>query len=303
MNITNLFFKNNINNNKLDCGNIYISICDFNKLQIYANPSIYIIKILIDNYNDEIIYDFEDIEINVNTCDSNQIKLYDTNNILYCEEPICRSSCPVDESASCMPSNEKPVNDINNNICVCYNGWEGNNCENKIYVDFKKEKIIKDTGFYKILLVCVGISLMFSIYYIYIVHSYILGNDIKNKVNKNKSNIFLSNSFIENFEKNNKSKNKNNQSPENTNNIININNNSSNCINEKKLSSVTFNMNKSSIITNLNKELTCEKMDEKARDEQSLAMEKMFIILKQKQKSAYSAIGSLNVLLKSMSYY
>jgi len=55
----------------------------------------------------------------------------------YCEDPICKSDCPVGVSAKCIPFYKKEKNDINLNACECLPGWDGNYCENKVYIDYR----------------------------------------------------------------------------------------------------------------------------------------------------------------------
>jgi len=63
--------------------------------------------------------------------------MYDKNRILYCENAICNENCPINKSAQCIPYYEENINNINKNICSCLNGWGGNNCERKIFIDFR----------------------------------------------------------------------------------------------------------------------------------------------------------------------
>jgi len=92
---------------------------------------------MIDGYQGHINFDFHDIEINVHDCNKNQIKMYSTNQIPYCENPICKDSCPVDISARCIYNESLPINDKNSNICECYNGYSGENCSLKTFIDFR----------------------------------------------------------------------------------------------------------------------------------------------------------------------
>jgi hypothetical protein len=137
--IANINHKNNTLNTKIS-GNISSFIngkFDLTSLQIYANPDIYTLIITIENYNEDIKLYFDQIEIQVNSCNSNQIKMYDDNSILYCVNPICKPSCPVDESASCEPYYLSYINDINKNICQCFPGYDGIDCREKILIDYR----------------------------------------------------------------------------------------------------------------------------------------------------------------------
>jgi len=57
--------------------------------------------------------------------------------IQYCEEPVCKDNCPIGISAKCTAYYKKEKNDINLNKCECLSGWEGDYCENKVYIDFR----------------------------------------------------------------------------------------------------------------------------------------------------------------------
>ena len=69
-------------------------------------------------------------------CNENQIRMYN-NDILYCENANCLKSCPVGKTATCLPYYSEDINDINLNICKCYKGWAGDNCDIKQFIDFK----------------------------------------------------------------------------------------------------------------------------------------------------------------------
>ncbi|OUM66433.1 hypothetical protein PIROE2DRAFT_6384, partial [Piromyces sp. E2] len=85
---------------------------------------------------EEIIFDKNYIDINIGNCNKNQYQIYD-NNILKCENPKCHDSC-LESTAKCIISdgNVHGKNIINNNKCLCNNGWIGKNCNIKDYVDF-----------------------------------------------------------------------------------------------------------------------------------------------------------------------
>jgi len=126
-----------INKIKYNC---YKGYCNFNKLRIHANPDIYILKFTIENNYKEVILKFSDIEINVSDCNDKEIRKYDSHtNIMYCEEPICLNSCPVDvDHAICLPaSNNTSINDPEKNICQCAKGFKGTYCDIMDYVDYR----------------------------------------------------------------------------------------------------------------------------------------------------------------------
>jgi len=116
--------------------------CEMKNFRIYANPNTYIIKIIIENYNDDIIFKFNDIEIEVLTCLTGQIKMKNKNKILYCENPICNDKCPINSTAICEAYYSENINDINKNECKCLSGWGGVYCKNKIFIDFRYSIII-----------------------------------------------------------------------------------------------------------------------------------------------------------------
>jgi len=114
-------------------------------LRIIANPNIYKLKYSISNYKifsnydyTKITYNIPDIEIEVsNKCEDSYIKMYDKNNILYCEKAVCQDSCPVDITALCIPYNQdSKTNDKENNICQCMEGWTGAICNEKVFIDY-----------------------------------------------------------------------------------------------------------------------------------------------------------------------
>ncbi len=102
------------------------------------------IKLILENNNkNEININFDKFKINVNDCDENQIKLYSKDTYFYCENPLCNDDCPVSNgTAICkknknIDTNNKIINDKNNNICECVPGWVGDKCEKKDYADIK----------------------------------------------------------------------------------------------------------------------------------------------------------------------
>jgi len=95
-------------------------------------------KIKLENYNDDIIIKNSKLEIKVNTCNEKQIKMYDNKGILFCENPKCKPECPVNSTASCIANiDNENINDPNKNLCICNNGWDGQYCENKKYINFR----------------------------------------------------------------------------------------------------------------------------------------------------------------------
>ncbi|OUM57725.1 hypothetical protein PIROE2DRAFT_17194 [Piromyces sp. E2] len=89
------------------------------------------------NIKNDVELRFDDIEITVSECGVNQIKMYNHNGILYCEDPLCKPGCPVGESAICIPYYKELINNIEKNRCKCLPGWVGNKCENKNLINFR----------------------------------------------------------------------------------------------------------------------------------------------------------------------
>jgi len=96
-----------------------------------------LVKVVIENYNDKVVFQFKDIKIKINDCDDEQIKIYNKNGLLYCENPKCNPNCPVDISAYCKKYYNESINNPNLNICECLPGYNGIYCENKIFIDYR----------------------------------------------------------------------------------------------------------------------------------------------------------------------
>jgi len=62
--------------------------------------------------------------------------MYDKNGILYCDDPICKESCPAPIAATCKAGYSENINNIKSNICECLPGLKGELCNEKIFVDF-----------------------------------------------------------------------------------------------------------------------------------------------------------------------
>lgn len=94
-------------------------------------------QFIIDSYNENIQIKNNNYTVKVVGCNENYIKRYDKKNILYCVKPICEESCPVSKNAVCMPSENNTYNYPYLNYCKCSSGYEGELCDNKIYIDFR----------------------------------------------------------------------------------------------------------------------------------------------------------------------
>lgn len=72
-------------------------------------------------------------------CNDDQISKRDRDKILYCENPICLDSCPININAKCISfdNNTRGINNAKLNKCVCDKGWNGINCDEMIKVSFR----------------------------------------------------------------------------------------------------------------------------------------------------------------------
>jgi len=94
------------------------------------------LNVKVENYNDQLNFNFENFEIHILDCREDQLKLY-INGITYCENPICKLDCPTGISAKCVPNKKVNYNSIESNFCECLPGWEGVNCSEKIFINFR----------------------------------------------------------------------------------------------------------------------------------------------------------------------
>jgi len=90
-----------------------------------------------ENGNYNIKYNGDKLNVLVEKCEDNQIIMYDAHGFHYCENPICKSFCPVDKSAICEKGRSEKINDPNINQCKCMDGWFGDECEQKEYIKLK----------------------------------------------------------------------------------------------------------------------------------------------------------------------
>lgn len=120
-------------------GNLLRGQFKLNNLRIIADSNDYILSISINNYEKEIKMDIPEIEVIIkNDCSSTSIKRYDKNGILYCEEPKCLDSCPINSTAECVAyDRELNKNDQRLNKCVCLPGWTNDKCNEKVFVNLE----------------------------------------------------------------------------------------------------------------------------------------------------------------------
>ncbi|OUM66438.1 hypothetical protein PIROE2DRAFT_6389 [Piromyces sp. E2] len=87
---------------------------------------------------EELVFENDFIRIIATECDKDQYNIYNHDNIIVCENPKCFDSCPVDSNAKCIitDGNVYGKNIIDRNTCKCNNGWKGDLCETKDYIDF-----------------------------------------------------------------------------------------------------------------------------------------------------------------------
>ncbi|OUM62398.1 hypothetical protein PIROE2DRAFT_61916 [Piromyces sp. E2] len=120
--------------------NFYYGECQLNKLKILAQPGQYSLKFEIDNFskfNTKIKIE-EEYKLIITKCKDNEIGIYSRNGLLSCEVPICYSNCPIGTSASCISLNTTyNINSPKYNMCTCYEGYTGNDCDQKIFIDIR----------------------------------------------------------------------------------------------------------------------------------------------------------------------
>jgi len=101
-------------------------------------PNQYFLKPILENYKNDIIFNFNEIKVQIDECSNDQIKMVDKNGCPFCENPVCEESCPVGISAKCVPASSiVNINDKTKNICECYLGWQGTDCDIKLFVNFR----------------------------------------------------------------------------------------------------------------------------------------------------------------------
>jgi len=104
------------------------------------NPDEYKLLFKVESTSEkEIFFDKDNINIKIDVCDKNQYNIYDHNHILICENPKCLDSCPININAKCIISdgNVYGKNIIKNNKCQCNDGWTGELCDEKVFIDFR----------------------------------------------------------------------------------------------------------------------------------------------------------------------
>ncbi|ORX56018.1 hypothetical protein BCR36DRAFT_346535 [Piromyces finnis] len=145
-------------------GNIcsfYNSICDLSQLRVFANNDSYFLKFEIENHNSNKVFDIANVNVTVINCDEYQIQSL-KNGINVCEDPICDEKCNRQHS-TCIPKYKNiTINSVENNICRCNDGYNGNYCDDKILFNSRKiKKIIYIT--FGSLFFCILINTIFLI--------------------------------------------------------------------------------------------------------------------------------------------
>ncbi|KAG4088500.1 hypothetical protein H8356DRAFT_1280889 [Neocallimastix lanati (nom. inval.)] len=136
-------------------------ICDLNNFKIFStDPGNVKLKISLEHENNKVILTNKEINVKLEKCDKEQIKITDKHNFYSCENPICEESCPIlNGTAECIKGYKENINSIELNQCKCLPGWEEINCDKRVFVKYNylNKKIIEDTGFSKCELVLFGL--------------------------------------------------------------------------------------------------------------------------------------------------
>ena len=119
-------------------------------MTIYSSEPIEFDLKLYINENQNVMYklQYDKLNITIRNCTENQIKMsrsykYNKDTIksyFYCENAVCPDECPindVNDKAKCIIGYNNTDNIKELNICKCNPGWEGEYCNNKVFVDFK----------------------------------------------------------------------------------------------------------------------------------------------------------------------
>ncbi|ORX64425.1 hypothetical protein BCR32DRAFT_273116 [Anaeromyces robustus] len=147
--------------------------CKLNNFQVFGEFNTYKLVTTVKNYNEYIDLKFDEINITINECNSYQIKMKNPKTkVLYCETPICPDTCS-NETAICLPKYREFINDINENICECLPGWEGENCQNRIIFNYRTLNIIL-----KLLVTTISIIVLYYMVFITAKRKHGIINDI-----------------------------------------------------------------------------------------------------------------------------
>jgi len=112
--------------------------CILNNLRVIAHPGDYQLHFSIDYDIYEIYFLINDISIKIEGCNREYAEKKGKYDILYCEKPVCNKECINGECKFSRISS--PVNNHTHDImayCICFDGFEGEKCNNKIYEKFR----------------------------------------------------------------------------------------------------------------------------------------------------------------------
>ncbi|ORX45798.1 hypothetical protein BCR36DRAFT_414395 [Piromyces finnis] len=135
------------------------SLNRINSLKIYTeNPGDYYIHFISKNNSYNILKTtFLNYKIKINDCDSMNYKLRLSNNLFYCESPICDKTCVSENYYECIKGNDTDnINTPVNNICKCIKGRKGKNCLESDFADIRKFRVIKDFGILPLVSITIG---------------------------------------------------------------------------------------------------------------------------------------------------
>jgi len=127
--------------------------CHLQNLKIIANPNNYHLHFSIFYDDFEVTLAINELIVTIEECDKEYAKKIDEHNIIYCEKPACNMDCINGECK--FSENSSSINNYvyntNDTYCHCFDGYEGDICNTKIF----HEVIITKTNIinYQILII------------------------------------------------------------------------------------------------------------------------------------------------------